>query len=362
MTPARVAPLVLQITPRAPGGVRDFAACLQAEWARSGTASGLIELDRAAARTEPLEQRLRALLARPSQPCMVLLHFSGYGYQRRGLCLWLLHELRAARRGLGAGLRVVTLFHELFAAVPPWRSAFWLSPVQAAIARRLARLSHAVCTNSQHHAGWLRGCIGDTVPLHVRPVFSTIGEPAAVRAVAMRERSLVVFGSQSTRQRAFERLAPHQAELRALGVERIVEAGSGQASAFLPAQTEHVYAGHLGQPQLGALLQQHRFGLIDYPSMHLGKSTVFAAYAVHGCVVLNTAAPGVDADGLRHGRHYLTLGVGATRALAPDASQAIATAARAWYAGHPLGGQAAEFLALLGAGTARAMATGAADG
>ena len=133
--------------------------------------------------------------------------------------------------------------------------------------------------------------------------------------------------------------------------------GSGFALAVVfvavcPAYRTNSLAGFAAHPLHGEL-QEHLFGLIDYPAVHLGKSSVFAAYAVHGCVVLNTAPRGMAADGLQHGCHYLTLATGASAALAADApAQAIANAARAWYAEHPLRLQAAELLALLGAGRA----------
>jgi hypothetical protein len=111
------------------------------------------------------------------------------------------------------------------------------------------------------------------------------------------------------------------------------------------------FAGKLDPHALSDLLQHNLFALIDYPSIHLGKSTVFAAYAANGCVVLNTAAPGADADGLQAGVHYLSL-PGLRKRPLQDAHaaprwQQITVAAQSWYAQHTLPHQAAEFLAVL---------------
>jgi hypothetical protein len=54
----------------------------------------------------------------------VLLHFSGYGYARRGLCRWLVDGL-TRWKAAGAQRRVVTMFHEVYASGPIWRSSFW---------------------------------------------------------------------------------------------------------------------------------------------------------------------------------------------------------------------------------------------
>ena len=278
------------------------------------------------------------------QRCSVLLHFSGYGYDKRGLCNWLLHALRDAQQRLGPRLRIVTLFHELSASSPPWQSAFWLGPMQARIARQLAALSAAVATNTAQHAQWLRAQAGVSLavqfPVHVRPVFSNFPQPPQRPAIAAREPAMIVFGSAATRARALRRLAAHAAMLQSLGIESLTEVGPGAQS---------VHPSHpLPQQQLGTLLPadvsrqllRHRYALIDYPSHCLAKSSVFAAYAAHGCAVLNTADPEPDADALRAGQHYAALA--ATAPVDAEAWQAMADALSGWYAGHPLDLQAQE--------------------
>jgi hypothetical protein len=344
----RRAPFIVQVVPPGHGGVRDHASVLQSLWQRAGLEAQTIELDLYTASTRSLGQRLQDLQDDSAQPCALLLHFSGYGYHRRGLCRWLLLELQAAQGLLGPRLRVVTLFHELFASGPPWRSAFWLGHWQANIARHLARLSDAVVTNSEHHAAWLRRLVAATERVHVQPVFSNIGEPAVVRAVRERTGGLVIFGSASTRDRALQRLPAYAAALHDLGVTGIVEVGPGAPASSLKVDFVHTYLGRLLEAEIGALLQTCRYGLIDYPSVHLGKSGVFAAYAAHGCVVLNTALPGPDADGLLAGRHYISLPRAASRAHGDAADQTSAAALRSWYAGHTAIEQAADLAALLG--------------
>lgn len=344
-TPSTSRPAIVQIVPRADGGVHDFAHCLQAEWAKQGVSSDVVAFDRRAARELPLHERLARLPG--ARSTTVLLHFSGYGYDPRAMCFWLLDELRAARRRLDERLRIVTMVHELFATGPPWRSAFWLGRLQAWLTRAMAGQSDMVWTNARHHGDWLRGAMPTELPIRVRPVFSTVGEPDLPRATLRRTDGLVVFGSPSTRARAFGRLADRVGELRKLGVASIIEVGTGSASKFEVPSLQHDHVGELSCPQISHLLQAHRFALIDYPSIYLGKSTVFAAYAAHGCVVLNTAPPGVDADGLAEGVHYVALQRASPRATDPEALAAIADAANDWYGDHTLRGQAAEFLDLL---------------
>lgn len=327
---------LVQLLAPGDGGVRDYVQRLHEGWNALGCATEVLALSLALAVHMPLATRLR----RPStasRPCTLLIHFSGYGYHPRGLCDWLVREVQAARLALGSGLRVVTVFHELFASGPPWRSAFWLSGLQAGVAARLAQASDAIWTNSDHHAQWLRGRVREGTPVHVQPVFSTIGEPARVRPFTERTQRLVVFGSASTRARALQRLPRHAALLEALGIQEVVEVGSGPAAPWQALALRHQHLGRLDEADLHRLLQDTSHALIDYPSVHLGKSTVFAGYAVQGCVVLNTAGAGPDADGLQAGLHYQTLGRAGT--LWREQPQAMADAARAWYARHPLAAQ-----------------------
>ena len=344
--------LWLQIVPPGPGGVHDYAVALRAQWAHDGCASELLALDRAAVRTQPLAGVLLALLSGPQQRCSVLLHFSGYGYGRRGLCGWLLHELRAAQQQLGPRLRIVTLFHELFASSPPWQSAFWLGPLQARIARRLAALSAAVATNTAGHAQWLRAQAGavSLLAVHVRPVFSNFPQPQRLPPISEREPALIVFGSAATRGRTLRRLAACTEALqalRSLGLQALTEVGPGAPTVNALLAWPQRQLGLLSPADVAQQLLLHRYALIDYPPPHLAKSSVLAAYAAHGNVVLNTAAAAPDADGLRAGQHYATLAV--ARALPNDASawQAMANALNSWYGGHPLHKQARELGNLL---------------
>lgn len=342
---------LVQLVPTGHGGVRDYADCLQAEWQRGGTPSTVIELSQGLARERSLLERIEdaraaAKDASSSPRLSVVLHYSGYGYGQRGLCFWLLDQIKSLREHHRDALRLVVVFHELYASGPPWRSAFWLTPAQAWLAARLAGAADAMWTNSEHHANWLRGKVPGRVPLEVRPVFSNVGEPDRLPAWADRSPQAVVFGSASTRQRAFDALQAHEGLLRRIGVEAIVEVGPGAASTRGTATLQHHHFGRLDTDALGQLLLASQVGLLDYPSTVLGKSGVLAAYAAHGCAVLNTRPCGPNADGLVARRDYLA---GQSLITTDSASlEAMSNRLRAWYVGHRLAQQASELLALSG--------------
>ena len=341
-------PVLIQIVPPGQGGVRDYLECLKSQWTQAGIESHVIELSQASVASQSLLDRVltwadNSVRPDPQATFSLLIHFSGYGYERRGLCFWLLREVERAKARLGDRLRVVTMFHELFASGPPWGSAFWLSPLQARIARRLARMSDAIWTNTELHGRWLREQVGPSTPITVQPVFSTVGEPEHRAPTSGREPSLVVFGSPSTRRRALDALPPCVEALKRQGISEILEVGSGEASPWTAAGLKPRFMGRMEQPDLRALLERSAYGLIEYPPKYLGKSTVFAAYAAHGCVSINVAHAADDSDGLQAGKHFVSLSRDAAIPNSEHSREAMATAARAWYEPNSLPRQAKAF-------------------
>ncbi len=350
MTPPRT---LVQLTAPGSGGVHDYLACLRGCWDARGIGNRVMVLSQAAAQQEPLAARLQKIIDATGRPCTLLLHFSGYGFHPRGVCSWLAREVEATRQQLGGQVLIVTVFHELYAAGGPlWKSAFWLSRWQASIAARLARVSDRLWTNTDAHAQWLRSIVGAAHPLAVWPVFSTIGEPVlAPAALHTRSLRMVAFGLQRTRHRALALLPPHAARLQRSGITEVVEVGAGHAFAWAVDGIAHRHAGRLGTPELQRLLEDSTFGLIDYPLRDLGKSTVFAAYASHGMLVVNTtpAASG-DADSPLAEQLVRLSNTTAPQLPASDmrdaaamaSPQAMANACRSWYGQHTLSLQATE--------------------
>jgi len=340
--------VLLQLVPPGSGGVHDFAELLQMRWRENGLHSELQALDPRAAPLVHLQRRPGRLA--------LLLHYSGYGFQKRGLPLALLRQIKKLRQEWGQDLRLVSYFHESFAAGAPWRSAFWLQGLQSRIGRQVAQLSDAVCTNTSEHAAWLApACAGHAAPVRVRPVFAAIGEPGPSlqgEDAPARQPVAVVFGAAATRARALQACARYAPVLHQHGIQSLVEVGpgasaAGPAGAGLPLR----FLGRLDTPALHALLQRCHAGLIDYPASLLAKSSVFAALAAHGVPVLNTRPFDHDADALRAGQHYLNLPTAASEQShwlrEPATRLAVTQAAQSWYQPHGSWQQAAEFARLL---------------
>jgi hypothetical protein len=288
---------------------------------------------------------LVAALERLDAHC-ALVHYAGYGYSARGCPLWLVSGLerwKQARRGA----RLVTMFHELYAFGPPWRSSFWLSPVQRALARRLWKITDGAVTNVGRYARVLRRWRPDAERgLSLMPVFSNVGEPGTLAKWSSRRAQLVVFARPDAAERVY---GPYRESLLqacgALEIREIIDIG--MRTAPVPSRIgamEVTATGRLPAAEVSAILGRARAGFLHYPSDHLGKSGVFAAYAAHGLVPVTSWRRAEEEPGLADGVSYWAV---SRAAAACPAFESIAQRAAAWYAGHRLEVQVREFTAQL---------------
>lgn len=345
---------IIQVVPFAEGGVRDYAQLLHSRWCRLQVSSRFVTLSRQDALACSLVERVAELRSEHEAPAALLIHFSGYGYDPRGLSGWLADEVEQVRHRLGRSLRVVVMFHELFASGPPWRSAFWLQGAQVKVAWRLARLGDHLLTNTTRHAAWLARQAAPSVEIETWPVFSNVGELVQPCSFDARRRQLMIFGSASTRQRALRNLHRHAAHIHELGVEELVEVGPGHQAARPLAGIPVRFLGRLDLASLRAVLEESRYGLIAYSEDTMGKSGVYAAYAAHGCVTLNAHPSTGPADGLISNQHFVTLDARDRVARHSSKLQQVADAAGAWYDSHRLSVQAGSFAKACGIETPRA--------
>ncbi|HWS99657.1 MAG TPA: hypothetical protein VN256_05230 [Pyrinomonadaceae bacterium] len=263
-----------------------------------------------------------------------LVHYGGYAYAKRGCPAWLVRALGHWREEAG-GRRLLTFFHELYAAGPPWTSSFWLSRRQRSLAARLARASDESLTSLGLYASRLRwmGARG----AESLPVFSSVGEPATTAPLASRRRRLVVFGTRGRRAEVYRRSAGELNRVcRRLKIEEVWDIGrEADSPAARLLDVPVIYCGETTAREVSEILLDSVAGVIDYPADMLGKSTIFAAYCAHRVLPLvANRGQGGEADNLRAGTHYRL--VEDSERLGLDAAQRLADAAFDWYQTHTL--------------------------
>jgi len=351
---------IVQLVPRLGtrlDAVADYARALDGALAAHGIATAFLRGDpadagdaspRVASRSaEALATAVEALHDAGADRT-VLLHYVNYAYEPRGCPRWLIEGLERWKRR--PGTRLVTMFHELYASGPPWRSSFWLSPVQRSLAAHLVRSSDAIFTNCGLYRDRIAAMATNRgVPIHCHPVFSTLGEPAEPSSWAARPATMAILGRPGAALRAYGK---HRdalvATARALGVGEIVDIGPRDAK--VPEELGGLRVRSLGELSAGdisQLLSRCRVGVLDYPSDVLGKSTVFAAYAAHGVVPVITRFRDGNADGLRDGGHFVVARERMDRTYSTKELEAVSQAVSQWYAPHSLERQAAALSGIL---------------
>lgn len=292
---------LLQILPRRPGtrgGVGDYALSL----AQLLAADFGVRTIFAIPNTE--EEDVAGFAVRRIDPACgltsdhvdwLLLHYVNYGYQPRGLPMWLprwLEFTRAPRR-----TPLITIFHELYASGPPWRSAFWLQPAQKRIAQTIARLSASCLVSSGTVAKQLRA-LHPAARISIQPVPSNFGEPAlsAAQIAERNPRRWAICGGTALVPRNLRSFARHwqllPETIRPNELYVIGGAETEETRAALRGWEGVRVSYHplVAVEEASRLLATCAFGWLDYldrrsvPLEVTLKSSSFAAYAAHAVV------------------------------------------------------------------------------
>lgn len=342
---------ILQIVPRVPGGldgVGDYALTIARKLRDEFGCDTIFATFRASApeKTNGFEVHpLDNLSSEPVGKCdRVLLHYVNYGFQKRGVPFRLLSILRSLRNQ--HHVRLVTIFHELYASGPPWTSAFWLRPIQIDLARQVGGLSDACIVSSDNFRRELRRMIPHAeIALH--PIPSGLGEPplspdqiarrdphrwAIFGGTGLAERSLCSF--RKIMLRIPDSIAPRS--LFVLGGEENPVTRSLLAD--LAIETE--YRPRIAAPDASEILETCSFAFLDYfhrPDVETAvilKSSAFASACAHAVItVLPHRGSAIVMDGDRFPGPFF---VEADRAEIPgaEARANIASDIYNWYKRH----------------------------
>jgi hypothetical protein len=321
---------VLQIVPHLPGtfdGVGDYALNLaRALSANHGITTTFLVAGKTAVTSKDgyavrsgLNKEGAAALAQ--QWDHVILHYVNYGYQARGVPF----SLRAFAKHLRSQLRGrwVTMFHELYASGPPWKSAFWLRPLQVGIARDIIDASTACVVSNSPIEKAIHAYDPDK-KIYLAPVTSNFGEPKLSGFEDASSKRWAICGGTALIARSVQRFEQlHPLIPDAFAPEHLDVVGGHEAisirntldrlSRSRPGLSCHYYP-EVSAEDASEVLRKSSFGWIDYFgagkvwSGMLLKSTAFAAFCAHGIVPILSHREGpiaINGDALP-GPYYLT--------------------------------------------------------
>ena len=287
--------------PRAPGpfdGVGDYALAVARKLRRHFGYETIFVAAMSGDATNIYGFQIRSLGNRNSlgggQSDCVILHYVNYGYHERGLPFALLRNLRELRQNSRA--RFLTVFHELYASGSPWKSSFWLQPLQKRIATRIAQLSNACIVSSEVMTAALKK-LEPGAKILVHPVVSNFGEPEIpLEQFAQRNpHRWVICGGTALVERSlksFRKIVKHISaeiaprELQIIGGEENLAV----RSLIVDLAIQVNYQPNIAVDDASDILAACSFMWLDYfhqraePTVLVLKSTAFAAACAHGVI------------------------------------------------------------------------------
>jgi hypothetical protein len=287
-----------------------------------------------------IEELVSELAGGTDERMSLVVHYSGYGYARDGAPGWLADALER-RPARFAAVRIITMFHELYATSWPWRRAFWYTARQRGVAVRIARISHALITNREASADWLRRAPGHAAgAIASLPIPSNVGEPPENLPWDARAPRAVAFGGANFKRSFFVgRGAKATAALcRKLEIETLICIGARaeiDGRAFRSHGIDVVETGFLPANDVSAHYCVARIALVDYYPGYLAKSGILATAAAHGVPPIFPRRI-TGSDGLRFGEQIWNLeaAMAASRDEATIQLSRMSTSIRDWYDGH----------------------------
>jgi len=260
-----------------------------------------------------LRRKARVLAMQLSELCRgniaaVVLHVSGYGYQKRGAPVWLLEGMRIWRQ-THRHRRLLGVFHELFATGHPWNSSFWLSNLQKYVTQGIWELCDSGLATTSLYFDQLAAWRPEKKHLLcTMPVFSNVGEPDSFLSTADRPENMAVFGQPGTEHNIY--FGPHYdvsaSIAKNLNVLKVIDIGARiVAPPDRLGQVPIMALGELSQKCVSRHLMSCRFGLLNYDIGRLEKSGVFAAFAAHGVIPVCIGSHAKLGPGLAAGEHFV---------------------------------------------------------
>lgn len=350
---------IIHILPRIPPaacGVADYAWSLARRMRDSeGFGSCFLGVNQAEHLIERQTEFSSEVLKHPSSTALIaalseridgttclLLHFSPYGFQKRGVPLWLAQAWAGLAQRNQKSRRIV-MFHEVAATSSPRNSAFWLRPLQQFVARRLFVCSDTVLTNSEFNKRELQLALRRPIQsVHTLPVFSNFGEPLTSLSPCSRERQIVLFTSNLSAQHGHGEIWKElECAAQQVGANRVVLIGENVSTpADLAVSVKHT--GFLKPDEVSKILTQSAFGFAFVAPNRFAKSGVFAAFAAHGVIPIVPVSDSTLPDDLCAGTHYVRSN------FSSDLKNltALQYSLQGWYAKHSLG-ETAHFYAWL---------------
>lgn len=290
---------ILQIVPRPPGsrdGVGDYALTVAREL-RQRFACNTTFVTNVSAQLEDDFEILSPIDSVSGHKDFehVILHYVNYGYHKRGVPFRLLSILREVRRQCPG--RLLTIFHELYASGPPWKSAFWLRPFQIQIAKSISRLSDTCIVSGETMLAQFKK-LTPHANVRMHPVPSNFGEPS-LSSDQLTNRSpyrWAICGGTALVERSLRSLLDSLNQIPEIFSPRELFVVGGKENTAIRSllgdlpNVRYEYRPEIAVSEASQILSSCTFAWLDYfhrvdvPTDVVLKSSAFAAACAHGVI------------------------------------------------------------------------------
>ena len=222
----------------------------------------------------------------------IILHYSGYGYAKRGLCFNLIKSLEKWKQNKKSR-KLITIFHEIYAKGPFYRMSFWTSIFQKYLAKKLFKLSDTSFVTSKYNQQILSSLYNKKKKIIYTNVFSLVGELKKNKLLKTRKNKVLIFGNTFQKKLLYKNILLNKIKyerlLKKLSIKEIIDIGP-KINISKKINFKNIFikrTGIISEKKISNFLKNSKVGLVYYPVGQMTKSSIVAAYASHGILITN---------------------------------------------------------------------------
>jgi len=258
------------------GGVKDYSENLNALFKKKGHNSKLIFLNK--------ENRIN-LLKKISNDDVIIFQMEAYGFQKKGVPLWLLKDLKNLKKKTK---NLIIFFHELYAHYNFWHPYFIVMKIQKYICVELTKICSSWITNNKIYSDWL---VNNGIKKK-NFIFNKESSILIKKENVKKDKKLVIiFGTEASRYNVYkENLDKLENWIKNYNLN-VIDIGPRLKNKDLEKQLKKInlqIKGKMNFKDIAKIFSKANFGLFSTTNKVAIKGGIFSAYCKFGIIPINT--------------------------------------------------------------------------
>ena len=258
------------------GGVKDYSENLNTLFKKKGHNSKLIFLNK--------ENRIN-LLKKISNDDVIIFQYEAYGFQKKGVPLWLLKDLKNLKKKTK---NLIIFFHELYAHYNFWHPYFIVMKIQKYICVELTKICSSWITSNKIYSDWLvnNGIKKKNFICHTASSILIKKEN-----VKKDKKLVIIFGTEASRYNVYkENLDKLENWIKNYNLN-VIDIGPRLKNKDLEKQLKKInlqIKGKMNFKDIAKIFSKANFGLFSTTNKVAIKGGIFSAYCKFGIIPINT--------------------------------------------------------------------------